>query len=179
MIKLIEEEEKTKVKPVAAEQEEAVEEETEQEVGPIDNPHNVTAADINKDATVETETAAGDVEEDIQFSVEEVDEKASNIACEEIVSNLMQQCWDFISGVNSVIATLDANYMNDLKEDIIGLLNVVVDDSTITVGMLQKIVSTMDERKIELLDAGEDKVDEILKGLDKDSDEDLDDDDSE
>lgn len=34
----------------------------EQEVGPADNPHDLTAADINKDATVETETAAGDVE---------------------------------------------------------------------------------------------------------------------
>ena len=126
MIKLINEEEKTIVEPIAIEQE----------------PEPV-------------ETKPED------FS--EVDEKMANLACEEAVNSLMQQSWDFISQVNSVIATLDVNYKEDIKKDVLELLNVIIDDSTINIGVLQKITNMMNSKKVNLLNAGEDKAEEILE----------------
>ena len=93
---------------------------------------------------------------------EEVDDKIAAVACEEAVSNLMRQAWDFISNVNSVIATLELNYKEPVKEDILAILAAVVDDSTINIGMIQKITNMMNIKKVDLLDAGETKAEEIL-----------------
>lgn len=92
----------------------------------------------------------------------EVDTKIAKVACEETITHLMQEAWDFISNVNSIIATLDVNYKEDSKDDVIELLNAVVDDTTISIGVLQKITNMMNSKKVELLDAGEVKAEEIL-----------------
>ena len=91
-----------------------------------------------------------------------VDDKIATVACEEAVNSLTHQAWDFISSVNSVIATLDINYKEDVKKDVIELLNAIIDDSTINIGMLQKITNMMNIKKVDLLDAGEDKAEKIL-----------------
>lgn len=93
----------------------------------------------------------------------EVDEKTVNLACEEAVNNLMEQSWDFIAQVNSVIATLELNYKEDIKKDVLELLNVIVDDSTINIGVLQKITNMMNSEKVNLLNAGEDKAEKLLE----------------
>jgi len=93
---------------------------------------------------------------------DEVDAKIETIACEEAVNSLMQQAWNFISNVNSVIATLDLNYKGESKGDVIELLNAIVDDSTINIGVIQKVTNIMNIKKVDLLDAGEVKADKIL-----------------
>ena len=111
---------------------------------------------------VDVEQAPGPVETTPEeFS--EVDEKTVNLACEEAVNNLMEQSWDFIAQVNSVIATLELNYKEDIKKDVLELLNVIVDDSTINIGVLQKITNMMNSEKVNLLNAGEDKAEKLLE----------------
>ena len=95
-------------------------------------------------------------------SQDAVDPKVVAVACEESVNTLMQQAWDFISNIKSVIATLDVNYIGDSKKDILELLNTIVDDSTINVGVLQKITDLMNSKRVDLLDAGADKAEAIL-----------------
>lgn len=94
--------------------------------------------------------------------VEEIDEKIAATACEEAVNSLMQQAWDFISNINSVIATLELNYKEAAKKDVIEILNALITDSTINIGMLQKAINLMNIEKIDLLDAGEDKAEKVL-----------------
>lgn len=103
-------------------------------------------------------------DENTDVNIEElnVDKKMAELACEEMVNNLIQQSWDMISNVNSVIATLDVNYDNDNKEKITELLNLIIDDYTIDIGMLQKVVDIMNIRKGDLLYQGEDKAEKIL-----------------
>lgn len=93
---------------------------------------------------------------------EEIDEKIAATACEEAVNSLTQQAWDFISNINSVIATLELNYKEAAKEDVIEILNALITDSTINIGMLQKATNLMNIEKIDLLDAGEDKAEKVL-----------------
>lgn len=93
----------------------------------------------------------------------EIDAKIAAVACEEAVNNLMQQAWDFISNINSVIATLELNYKEDaIKKDVIEILNAIIDDNTINIGMIQKVINLMNIKKVELLDAGEQKAENIL-----------------
>lgn len=94
--------------------------------------------------------------------VEEIDEKIAANACEEAVNSLTQQAWDFISNINSVIATLELNYKEEAKKDVIEILNALITDSTINIGMLQKATNLMNIEKIDLLDAGEDKAEKVL-----------------
>lgn len=110
----------------------------------------------------EEETIVKPVPAPVEQKQEEVDAKMATVACEEAVNNLMQQAWDFISSVNSVIATLELHYKEDSKKDVLELLNVIVDDSTINVGVLQKIANMMNIKKVDLLATGENKAEEIL-----------------
>ena len=61
-----------------------------------------------------------------------------------------------------MIATLAVNYEDELKDDVIEILNVVVDDATINIGVLQKVANMMNKRRLQLLNTGEDKVEQIL-----------------
>lgn len=113
----------------------------------------------------EEQVAAELEDENTDVNIEElnVDKKMAELACEEMLNNLIRQSWDMISNINSVITTLDVNYDNDNKEKITELLNLIIDDYTIDIGMLQKVVNIMDSRKGDLLDMGEDKAEEILE----------------
>lgn len=102
------------------------------------------------------------VEPEQETNVEEVDAKIATVACEETITSLMQEAWNFISDVNSVIATLNTNYKESSKDDILELLNAVIDDTTISIGVLQKITNMMNAKRVDLLDAGEIKAEEIL-----------------
>lgn len=79
------------------------------------------------------------------------------------VNYLITQAWNFISEVNSVIATLDFNegtFEND--ESFKTILNTVVDDSTITIGMLHKALSLIKAGTDNLISVGEEKAENII-----------------
>ena len=87
----------------------------------------------------------------------------ANKACEEMVNNLIRKSWEFIAEVNSTVATIEENFEKAVKPKVIELLNVVIDDSTINIGVLQKIINIMNTETETLLDAGESKAEKILK----------------
>lgn len=100
---------------------------------------------------------------EVSNTEEVVDAKKIAItACEDAVRDLTHAAWDFISTTNSVIATLDLYYTEKSKDGVINLLNTIVDDSTINIGILQKVMGLINSKKTDLLDAGETKAEEIL-----------------
>ena len=104
--------------------------------------------------------AAEDV---IDQSASEIPDYVVNNACQDLVNNLTQQIWTFISEVNSTVATIDYDFKDeDTKKEIIELLNSVVDDSTIIVGILHKVFELINKDKAELIASGESKAEEIL-----------------
>lgn len=78
------------------------------------------------------------------------------------IRDLINTAWDFISSINSVIATLDYEYKNDNKEQIESILDNVVSDLTVDIGMLNKASSMISQDQEELLDQGAEKAEEII-----------------
>ena len=116
---------------------------------------------INEDQTKVTPIPNTEQNQQIE-DTSEIDKEIIKMASEETINLLIQKSWDFISDAKSVIATLAANYEDELKDDIIEILNTVVDDATINIGVLQKVANMLNKRRLQLLNTGEDKVEQIL-----------------
>ena len=81
-------------------------------------------------------------------------------ALSEMINNTIKNEWDALNMINSNIATL--NYESPDKTDLIALLNEIADEKTIHIGMLNKALSLIDDTQQELMDAGEEKAEEII-----------------
>lgn len=147
MIRLIEQEKEdqtVKIEPIAVDDEETTEE----------NPEELTEPEI----TEEPETLfTPKLETD-----PEVEENAFKTSVGDSVNGLSNQCWEFISNVNGLIATIDFNYSGDNKEEIKEILNSLVDDATISVGMIEKASELLDAQKSDLINSGREKAEEII-----------------
>lgn len=132
--------------------------------------------DIKKfmDNVAEVEDAYNKLNEDVEKEVntEEVPETASQAeeakpeivetVFSDMINNAIQEQWNIISTLNSIIATFDFDYKGENREDILTILNQLVDDSTISVGMLHKISELVSTKVTELVTAGENKAENII-----------------
>lgn len=104
--------------------------------------------------------------DDVQASEpeqQEVPEVIINNACQDIVNNLIQSAWNFISEINSTIATIEYDFKDaKAKKEITELLNSIVDDSTVNIGILHKVFELLNSEKAELLASGQEKAEEII-----------------
>ena len=148
MIRLIEQEKEdqaVKIEPIAVDDEETTEE----------NPEEVTEPEV----TEEPETLFTPKPE----TDPEVEENAFKTSVGDSINGLSNQCWEFISNVNGLIATIDFNYNSgDNKEEIKEILNSLVDDATISVGMIEKASELLDAQKSDLINSGREKAEEII-----------------
>ena len=80
----------------------------------------------------------------------------------DLINSAIQKEWDFISSINSLIATFEFEYKGDNKEDLASIFNQLVDDTTINIGMLHKSAELVSSKQAELMDAGEQKAEEII-----------------
>lgn len=84
-------------------------------------------------------------------------------ACENATNNIIQKAWELINEVNSFIATIEYDYKEANKDEVTSILNSVIDDTTVNIGMLYKVISLFDNKTTELLDAGEQKADDLIQ----------------
>ena len=68
-----------------------------------------------------------------------------------------------ISEIKSVIATMESSYEDANKENIQNILNSIVDDITINIGMLHKVITLVDNNSSNLLQSGQEKAEDIIK----------------
>lgn len=92
----------------------------------------------------------------------EPSEQIQQTAFSEMLNSAIQEEWNFISSLNGIIATFDFEYKEENKEDIINILNQLVDDTTINIGMLHKAAELVSTKTTELLDAGQEKAEDII-----------------
>lgn len=115
------------------------------------------------DNPIETEPVIQDVVETPEVIETEVTNEQLKSGLDQSVNYLITQAWNFISEVNSVIATLDFNEGTfENGESFKNILNTVVDDSTITIGMLHKALSLIKAGTDNLISAGEEKAENII-----------------
>lgn len=89
-------------------------------------------------------------------------------ACENATNSVIQHFWDLIADVNSLSGSFDYDYKGESKDSIKEILESVVDDLTVDIGMLYKVVELLNSKTTDLIDAGEEKAEEIIQS---DSDE--------
>ena len=111
------------------------------------------------------------VELDKPIEVEETqvsDEVKSN-GFIDMLSYEVSEVYNSISSLKSVLTTLDSELPN--RDDIKDILNTIIDERTIHIGMLQKAIDLLSDDHKELLDAGEEKAEAIASEPAKDLEE--------
>lgn len=93
----------------------------------------------------------------------EIDLSMFKAACKTSTNNIIQLAWNLINELNSLIATIDFDYKESNKDDIKKILNTIIDDTTIDIGMLYKVISLFDGDVQELISDGESKAEEIIE----------------
>lgn len=107
--------------------------------------------DVISETPVEPVPAISEPHEDVPESV-----------FTDMINDVIQKEWEFISQVNSLIATFDFDYKGDNKEDLTTIFNQLIDDTTINVGMLHKAAELVSSKQAELIDAGEEKAEQVI-----------------
>lgn len=133
----------------------------------VENKVEVTDAETEKvepvavektseeDNSIETATA-------FENSIDpEIENEMVKKSCEASINSLIEGIWNFISEINSTISTLTFNYKENNKDDIINILDSIVNDLTINIGMLYKCSNIMDEKTAELIETGKEKAEDI------------------
>lgn len=104
-----------------------------------------------------------DIQTSEEENIQEVPENLINNACQDIVNNLIQSAWNFISEINSTIATIEYDFKDEkTKKEITELLNSIVDDTTVNIGILHKVFELLNSEKANLLASGQEKAEEII-----------------
>lgn len=112
-----------------------------------------------------------EIEEPISISTDSNDSHEPNEendlnAFVSLLNSAISNEWNQIETVKSYITTIDSiNNDNINKEDITLILNQIVDEKTMHVGMYQKAIELLDITPSNLVDKGEDKAEELIEPL--------------
>ena len=99
---------------------------------------------------------------EVEVSTEEPQPQIQETAFSDLINSVVKQEWELISLLNGTIASFNFDYKDENKEDIIAILNQIVDDTTINIGMLHKANELISTKSASLLNAGEEKAEEII-----------------
>ena len=136
--------------------------------------HEVNSLEVNEDledvivpdTVAEVDVPAEDAEvpaEPIEVPAEsDVEAARKDVAMGDQVNSLVNSVWDLISNINGTISMFELDSDKPEKASIIEILNNVVTDLTIDIGMLNKARELVDSEKAELIDKGEQKAEQIV-----------------
>lgn len=92
----------------------------------------------------------------------ELDKKTIENAFQNSTNNLIQSYWNAINDINSLTSMIQHDFGSE-KDDIVKLLESCVSDTTLIIGMLYKVFFSFNAQTEQLIDAGEQKAEEIMQ----------------
>ena len=95
-------------------------------------------------------------------SKSELDKKMIENAFQNSTNNLIQTYWNAINDINSLTTMIQHDFESE-KDDIVKLLESCVSDTTLIIGMLYKVFFSFNAQTEQLIDAGEQKAEEIMQ----------------
>lgn len=95
-------------------------------------------------------------------SNQDIPEHIVQNALETESNTIIQSIWALISNINGLSASLDFDYKDSNKEDIKEILESMVNDLTIDIGMMYKVISIINNKTTELIDDGKQKAEELI-----------------
>ena len=102
---------------------------------------------------------------------EEADEDLKNGAICSTINSFLNEKFNEIDGIKSLIATIGYEFPEGGKDDIVGILNSVLDDCNIHIGVYQKALAELDPESQIAIEKGKDKAEDIVADAHGESDE--------
>lgn len=91
-----------------------------------------------------------------------LDKKMIQDAFQNSTNNLIQAYWNAINDINSLTSMIQHDFGSE-KDDVVKLLESCVSDTTLIIGMLYKVFFSFNAQTEQLIDAGEQKAEEIMQ----------------
>lgn len=89
-----------------------------------------------------------------------IDEETKNASLVALLNDTINKEWDELNVLNSTLATM--KYEAPEKEDVISILDNIITEKNIHIGMLTKALSLLNPETQELMDAGVEKAEEVI-----------------
>lgn len=121
----------------------------------MSNKKFILSEDIDGEAVIVPEQEEVIIPEDVKKS-----------ALVSMLNDTINKEWEALNNINSNIATI--KYEDPNLSDVIEILNTLVTEKTIHIGMLTKALSIIDNENQQLMDAGVEKAEEIISEPAKD-----------
>lgn len=94
----------------------------------------------------------------------EVPEEVVTNVYSDMLQDLLRKQWDVINAADSIIATMTSEESGINKEDAVAILKKLVDDTTISIGMVTKALGVVDPSQEDLMNQGVAKAEEVIGG---------------
>ena len=104
---------------------------------------------------------------------DDIDTEVIKNGFENAINNSIQNIWNLIADLNGLIASIDFDYKEENKDSIKEVLESTIDDLTVDIGMMYKVISMINAETSNLIDAGKEKADEIINNNSEDSTENI------
>ena len=91
----------------------------------------------------------------------EVEKSIQENTFADVTIGIKDSVWDIISTLNGLIVNAEVDNCPN-KEEVITLLNEIVDEETIVVGMLEKVSELINEKRSSLIQKGKEKAENLL-----------------
>ncbi len=115
-----------------------------------------------EDEVIITEEPTNVLEEEPKQELTELEEMSMNQSLLDNVNDLINSCWTFIDAANSILISYE-EFKKDNWEEISNIINSLINDTTINVGMLNKVVSLISDERTDLLKQGEEKAENLIE----------------
>lgn len=125
----------------------------------------VVSTDIDQESDTKDEKDDGAKDE-------EADEDLKNGAICSTINSFLNEKFNEIDGIKSLIATIGYEFPEGGKDDIVGILNSVLDDCNIHIGVYQKALAELDPESQIAIEKGKDKAEDIIADAHGGSDDD-------
>ena len=139
-----------------------------------EDPKALPDAELDEPLVVSTEIdqeAEPKDEKDDGAKDEEADEDLKNGAICSTINSFLNEKFNEIDGIKSLIATIGYEFPEGGKDDIVGILNSVLDDCNIHIGVYQKALAELDPESQIAIEKGKDKAEDIIADAHGESDE--------
>ena len=139
-----------------------------------EDPKALPDAELDEPIVVSTEIdqeAEPKDEKDDGTKDEEADEDLKNGAICSTINSFLNEKFNEIDGIKSLIATIGYEFPEGGKDDIVGILNSVLDDCNIHIGVYQKALAELDPESQIAIEKGKDKAEDIIADAHGESDE--------
>ena len=139
-----------------------------------EDPKALPDAELDEPLVVSTEIdqeAEPKDEKDDGAKDEEADEDLKNGAICSTINSFLNEKFNEIDGIKSLIETIGYEFPEGGKDDIVGILNSVLDDCNIHIGVYQKALAELDPESQIAIEKGKDKAEDIIADAHGESDE--------